>query len=509
LRDLLGVPADAKPLTVRGALCGWTRSLCSDCLDDVYPYLGRMLSLPLEERAQASLRGLQAEGLRENTFRAAETLIVRTAGPAPLILVCEDLHWADPTSLTLLERILALPDRIPLLLVCVLRPETGHGCWQIRETAAREYRHRHLDLWLAPLSRDEGAALVGNLLRVEDLPSALRERILAYGEGNPFYVEEILRSLIDRQAIAYDEGPGRWRATQAAIEITIPSSLHGVLADRIDRLPDEAKRVLQIAAVIGRIFGERVLAAVASPLPGGAGSQMKDLEAPLLVLQHAQLIRERGRLPEREYIFKHYLTHEVACARIYAERAVSIHRATDDLLGMVWACAILAHACVEERDYVGARECLAQISGGGRMWSSGDVSWAQGDVERAKWEYEEALRLARAASSEWPEILAMCGLAAVALVEGNLHQAQGYTAKLLNDLEKDPWPIVFLGFRPHLVCYRVLRASEDPRADEVLEQAYGMLQERAAQIEDEELRRSYLEDVAVNREIMAEYARRH
>jgi len=143
------------------------------------------------------------------------------------------------------------------------------------------------------------------------------------------------------------------------------------------------------------------------------------------------------------------------------------------------------------------------------MWSSGDVSWAQGDVERAKWEYEEALRLARAASSEWPEILAMCGLAAVALVEGNLHQAQGYTAKLLNDLEKDPWPIVFLGFRPHLVCYRVLRASEDPRADEVLEQAYGMLQERAAQIEDEALRRSYLEDVAVNREIMAEYARRH
>jgi hypothetical protein len=99
-------------------------------------------------------------------------------------------------------------------------------------------------------------------------------------------------------------------------------------------------------------------------------------------------------------------------------------------------------------------------------------------------------------------------LAAVALADGDLTQAQRHTAKLLNDLEERPWPIVFLGFRLHLVCYRVLRASEDPRADEVLEQAYGMLQERAAQIEDEVLRRSYLENVAVNCEIMAEYARR-
>jgi tetratricopeptide (TPR) repeat protein len=200
---------------------------------------------------------------------------------------------------------------------------------------------------------------------------------------------------------------------------------------------------------------------------------------------------------------------DYAGSRTYAMQAVSIHRATNDHLGMVWACAILARACVEEGDYVGAREWLAQTSEGGRMWCSGDVSWAQGDVERAKWEYEEALRLRRAASSEWPEAFAMCGLAAVALAEGNLGQAQGYTAKLLTDLEEYPWPIVFLGFRPHLVCYRVLRASEDPRADEVLEQAYGMLQKRAAQIEEEALRRSYLENVAVNREIVAEHARRH
>ena len=95
------------------------------------------------------------------------------------------------------------------------------------------------------------------------------------------------------------------------------------------------------------------------------------------------------------------------------------------------------------------------------------------------------------------------------MADGDLAQAQRYTAELLTDLEEHPWPGVFLSFRPHLVCYRVLRASGDPRADEILEQAYYMLQERAAQIEEEALRRSYLENVAVNREIVAEYARRH
>jgi len=112
-------------------------------------------------------------------------------------------------------------------------------------------------------------------------------------------------------------------------------------------------------------------------------------------------------------------------------------------------------------------------------------------------------------SAKWAERAALCGLAEIALADGDLAQAQRYTAELLTDLEAYPWPRMFLGFRPHLVCYRVLRVSEDPRADGILEQAYRMLQERAAQIEEAELRRSYLENVAVNREIVAEYARRH
>ena len=83
----------------------------------------------------------------------------------------EDLHWADPTSLELLEELLALTDRAPLLLICLFRPETEYSCWRIKEIAARQYRHRHTDLWLDPLSTSESKNLVDNLLRVEGYDS--------------------------------------------------------------------------------------------------------------------------------------------------------------------------------------------------------------------------------------------------------------------------------------------------------------------------------------------------
>ena len=103
---------------------------------------------------------------------------------------------------------------------------------------------------------------------------------------------------------------------------------------------------------------------------------------------------------------------------------------------------------------------------------------------------------------------ALCGLSTIALAEGDQTQAQRHTAELLHGLEADQRVRFCLGLGPHLVCYRVLRASGDPRASEILEQAYRLLQERAHKIEDEELRRSYLENVAANREIASEWANR-
>jgi len=325
LRNWLDAAHDALPVGVRDTLRARVYELCPDCADDVYPFLARMMSLPLDAGAEARLRGIEGEGLQVLTFRAVETWLERAAQKAPQVLACEDLHWADPTSLELLRRLMALTDRLPILLVCIFRPEMEHPCWQIKETAARHYAHRHTDLWLRPLSAGESAQLVGSLLCIEDLPARLRDRVLDRAEGNPFYVEEILRSLIDVGAIAYDGVSGRWQATREVSELALPDTLREVLLARIDRLPREARQVLQLASIIGRIVPQSLLAAITP-------ASLATLDEHLLTLQREQMLRERVRVPEATYIFKHQLTQEAAYDSLLHRKRRVLHRRVAEAL---------------------------------------------------------------------------------------------------------------------------------------------------------------------------------
>jgi len=338
LREWLNAAPDASPATVRDALESQVQALCPDGYDDVYPYMAHMMALPLSDEVASKVLGLGAEGLQVVTFRALETWLKRAAAERSLVVVCEDLHWADPTSLALLEHLLPLVDRVPLLFICILRPETEYGCWRVKEAAARGYSHCYTDLWLQPLEAGESTTLVGNLLRVEALPAGLRERILEHAEGNPFYVEELLRSLIDDGSLFRDPSSGRWQAAGDEFDIHLPRTLHGVIAARIDRLPGEARSVLQWASVIGRSFSEPFLSAIAqhTPLLTDTGASPAALATQLLTLQRAQLIRERARLPVREYAFKHVLTQEAAYGGLLQRDRRAIHRRVAEALKQLY-----------------------------------------------------------------------------------------------------------------------------------------------------------------------------
>jgi class 3 adenylate cyclase/tetratricopeptide (TPR) repeat protein len=318
LHGVLGMTPDAPPVALRDALQEWVRGLCPESFHDVYPHLGRMMSLPLEEEVEARVRGLDTEALKFLTFRAVERVLEAAAKERPLVVVCEDLHWADPSSLQLLEHLLGLADRCSLLLVCAFRPYREHGCWRVRQAAEQMYPHRHTDLYLGPLSAADSEALVGNLLEVEALPRPLRMRVLEHAEGNPFYVEEVIRSLIDGGVVVYDEAMEQWEATRRVEDIAIPDTLQGVLTARIDRLEERARRTLQMASVIGRIFLYRVLAAIAGEGP--------ELNVHLSTLQREEMVRERARVPELEYIFKHHLTQQAAYNGLLRRERRLFHR---------------------------------------------------------------------------------------------------------------------------------------------------------------------------------------
>ncbi len=284
----------------------------------IYPYLGHLMSLPLETDAEASMDDLEGERLKRGTFRAIETLIEGMARQRPLVIVCEDLHWADPTSLELLERLLKLTDRVPLLFVCVLRPEIEHGGQLVKRITAQQTSQNRTNLWLVPLSSAETEALIENLLQAGEIPPQLKARILNHAEGNPFYVEEIIRSLMDRGVVVQEAQTGQWKVTDEVVNITLPPTLYGILMARIDRLPEAARRVLQIASVIGRIFRYRILQRVTE--------NTRHLDRILGLLQREDLIRPRAGTPEVEYIFKHHFIQEVAYNSMLKHEQQTFHR---------------------------------------------------------------------------------------------------------------------------------------------------------------------------------------
>jgi ABC-type oligopeptide transport system substrate-binding subunit/class 3 adenylate cyclase len=294
------------------------QAICGERSKDVYPYLGDLLSLPLDDVEATRLEEMDGGELKSRIFRAVATVLECAAETQPVVLVCEDLHWADPSSLELIQAVLPLGGKVPLTVICVQRPDKDHGSWHLRETISREFPQRFTDLELTRLSKQDSEVLVNNLVGLDGLPEKLRDRIHRRAEGNPFYLEEILRSLVDAGFLALEKATGRWTVVGEMERIKIPDTLHGVLLARIDRLQEDTKRVLQMASVIGRIFLYRILSAISK--------KERDLDAHLESLMLEEMIRERARLPELEYIFKHHLTQEAAYGALLKKERRRYHK---------------------------------------------------------------------------------------------------------------------------------------------------------------------------------------
>ncbi|MEJ5311427.1 MAG: adenylate/guanylate cyclase domain-containing protein [Anaerolineae bacterium] len=273
---------------------------------DIQPYLAHFLNLPLSEPEAERVTYLSGEALQRQMLRAITALIERIALGQPLVIVFDDLHWADSASLLLLERCLTLTDRVPLLIAMLYRPVRDHGCYDLGQFAARHYPHRYVEIQLKPLDFQAGEdqELVCNLLALDQLPPALAH-LISRAEGNPFYIEEIIRSLIDQGIVVPQDGG--WRLGREIDLRTVPDSLQGLIMARIDQLMEEARRTLQLAAVVGRTFTHELLAWLSS-----AAALMAHLDVNLATLQRTELIRERARQPELEYIFKHVMVRDVA-----------------------------------------------------------------------------------------------------------------------------------------------------------------------------------------------------
>lgn len=283
--------------------------------DNVLPYLATLLDLPIPEELVGRIRYLDAEATGRQVFRSLRLVIEAIARQRPLVLVFEDWHWADNSSVSLAQHLVPLVTLVPLLLCFAARPDAAAPGDQMRANLAGA-PGRHREVQLSPLAPQESGELLRNLLGLERLPAQLRDLVLRRAEGNPFYVEEIVRALIDMGAIA--RADGSWQLTARVDQVTIPDSIEGVIIARVDRLQGDVKEILRIAAVVGRSFLYRILSSIAE-----AG---RELDRHLGTLQGFELIREKARLPELEYIFKHALVQEAVYEGILLRRRRNLHR---------------------------------------------------------------------------------------------------------------------------------------------------------------------------------------
>lgn len=327
LRSDLGVSDDDPEPKVRAALRKRVQSLFPDAATDILLYLAHLLGLKLQGEEAERVQMLDGETLKRQILVTLCRYFEGVANLAPTVLVFEDLHWADPSTLEALGQLLEVTDRAPLLMLLLFRPERDLPSWRVKVRVETDYAHRYTEIALKPLSSSHSNQLISALLDIADLPEKTRNQILGRSEGNPFYLEEIVRHLIDRKAIIRDDA--HWRATRDLESIEIPDTLQGVLLARMDRLDEDVRRTLQLASVIGRSFLYKLLQAISEA--------ERTLDRHLSQLQRADLVREKTRKPELEYIFKHSLTQEAAYDSLLIERRREFHRrvgvALEELFG--------------------------------------------------------------------------------------------------------------------------------------------------------------------------------
>jgi class 3 adenylate cyclase/tetratricopeptide (TPR) repeat protein len=278
--------------------------------------VGSMLGMRLERDEAEHLATHSPQEVQERLFALIEDFLRRLAQQRPSVLVMEDLHWADDSSLELIQHLLPLVRQVPLAIIGVLRRGEGEIPWWPVLTESYADRLTHIEL--VPLARESTVTLVEELLSgTGTLPDSVQNLIIGKAEGNPFFVEEVIRTLIERGGL--DRSPdGRGWVVTAAIEgMTVPDTLQGVLMARLDRLGSGTKRIAQQAAVIGRIFPQRVLLKLAE--------DVARMEAGLSHLEREELIRELRRDPDLEYIFKHALTQDVAYETLTASQRRELH----------------------------------------------------------------------------------------------------------------------------------------------------------------------------------------
>ncbi|MFN2556456.1 MAG: adenylate/guanylate cyclase domain-containing protein [Nitriliruptorales bacterium] len=320
VRSLVGIPAGERGPLAREVLDETVNDLPGTYSPET-AILAHLLGLPLDNSERQRLEALEPAAVQARYLATLRQLLAGLSSIGPLVVVCEDVHWADTSSVELLTRLLPLVDETPLLLILTGRPERDVPGWRLVSDVRTRFGDALVEVTLGPLPEQATRELADTLAMHHPLAQQLSHVVASKAEGNPLFVEELVRTLLDRLP----------QQAKAAVDedtlADIPDNLHGLLLARIDRLPEPHRRLLRVAAVIGREIPAALLDAVVAQETDGdsPGQQLGQLEA-------AGLLRLISVRPELVYAFRHALVQEAAYGSLLRSERYRLHGVVGEAL---------------------------------------------------------------------------------------------------------------------------------------------------------------------------------
>ncbi len=282
---------------------------------EIIPFVATMMGYPMDPEALVRIQGIEGEALERLILKNIRDLLARAADVVPVVLIVEDAHWADLSSVSFMESMFKLVRNHRLLFINIFRPgfkETGERLKLfLQENLADYYR----EMKLGNLNQEESSILISNLLNQSGLPEDIHQLILKRSEGNPFFIEEVIRSFIDEGLVEVRENA--FIVTDKVQYANIPETIDKVILSRIDRLDEKTKGLLRTASVIGRNFYYKVLEEAAQTI--------EELGSRLQYLKETQLLSEHQSKEEVEFLFKHALAQQATYDSILQKTKKELH----------------------------------------------------------------------------------------------------------------------------------------------------------------------------------------
>lgn len=332
------------------------RRVCSEKLHEVLPFVATLMGMKLSGRYAQRVEGIEGEALERLILKNVRDLLIKATELRPLMIVTEDLHWADMSSIELLESLMRLAERHRVLFVNVFRPGHNNTGDRIMKTIKESLPVYYVEIALKPLDEHMSEILVNNMLNIRGLQLSVIDQIVGRSGGNPFFIEEVVRSLIDEGAVVAADGAFEVVAKINTMEI--PHTINDVLMARIDRLEERTRNLVKFASVIGRSFFYKILTEV--------GRTIENIDDRLSYLKNIQLIRDRHRMEELEYLFKHALAQEAAYESILLQKRKEIHLQVADSIEKVFKerlhefYGMLAYHYSKGEDFAKAEEYMVK-----------------------------------------------------------------------------------------------------------------------------------------------------